>query len=184
MSWTAPFTVVTNQVWTASAFNTYVRDDLLETAPGEATSGSDGNIFSAVSANSISENTIGHTSVTTSATTTSTTYTSSLSTGASGPSVTIEVNSKALAILSVECSNGTANVESYASIDVSGANTVAANDQWSVFNKATTGGSMLRCETAHLFTGFSPGSTTFTAMYRVPSGTGTFVNRSLIVIPF
>jgi hypothetical protein len=32
-------------------------------------------------------------------------------------------------------------------------------------------------------TGLTPGSTTFTAKYDVTGGTGTFANRSIVVVP-
>jgi len=35
----------------------------------------------------------------------------------------------------------------------------------------------------YLVTGLSPGSTTFTAQYRVTSGEGQFSMRSIVVIP-
>ncbi|GII42264.1 hypothetical protein [Planotetraspora phitsanulokensis] len=40
MAWSAPMTAVANSIFTTAAFNQYVRDNLLETAPAKATTGS------------------------------------------------------------------------------------------------------------------------------------------------
>lgn len=67
------------------------------------------------------------------------------------------------------------------SVAVSGASTVAANDNWS-----------MRCDvsafqniggTHKLFTGLTPGSTTFTLQLKTATGTGHAFERQLTAIP-
>ena len=51
MAWSAPMTAVSGSVLTAAQFNTYVRDNLNETAPAKATAA--GQIFVSTAANAI-----------------------------------------------------------------------------------------------------------------------------------
>jgi hypothetical protein len=63
---------------------------------------------------------------------------------------------------------------------VSGASTVAASDAQAFSNE---GDKATQASATYVVTGLTGGSNTFTAKYRVSGNTGTFVNRSITVIP-
>ena len=118
--------------------------------------------------------------VATAETTTSTSYTD-LAT--SGPEVTVTTGTKALVIYTSEISNNTSNAYSNMSYAVSGATTIAALDTQSLFIRQTssTTGQPFRASATSVVT-LTAGSNTFTAKYRVNSGTATFQDRSIFVI--
>lgn len=174
MTWSAPMTAVAGATFSAAQFNQYVRDNLNETAPAKATGS--GQVFVSTGANAIAARTPSGAVVTSSQTTASTSYVD-LSTV--GPSATVTTGTQALAWFGALISNSGAN-SSRMSVTVSGASSVAASDQWAAINVGT---SALRLFSAHLFTGLVAGSNTFTSKYDVSAGTGTFVNRELIIYP-
>lgn len=105
-----------------------------------------------------------------------------------GPAVTVTIGNKGLAIVFLSLSNvfnNTTNGASYMGFAISGANTVAAGDAYSIHLLAT-GGSVPQAGfgAPFLLTGLTPGSTTFTAKYRsLGSDTASFVDRRIAVIP-
>ena len=108
--------------------------------------------------------------------TTSTSYTDL----ATSQSVTITTGTKALVMVSMFSYNGTANQSDYMSFAVSGATTIAADDQYAacVANDTNTGSVSTRASIVTL----TAGSNTFTAKFKVQGGTGQFTTRYLIVI--
>jgi uncharacterized protein YmfQ (DUF2313 family) len=84
-----------------------------------------------------------------------------------------------------ELSNDTAGSSVYVGVAVSGANTVAAADAESIRYRtpASSGSYLQRWSVSKLFTGLTPGSTTFTLQYRITGGTGTVLNRNIIGTP-
>ena len=176
MAWSAPMTAVSGSVFTAAQFNTYVRDNLNETAPAKATAA--GQIFVSTAASAIAARTVNADFIATQETTTSTSYTD-LAT--SGPSVT--ATTSASAIVAIYCnqstSGGTAAWMSYA---ISGATSAASDDNRAVQLQSTGG---QRCGGTFFHSSIlNPGTNTFKAEYRVStSGTGTFSVRRLMVIP-
>ena len=115
--------------------------------------------------------------VATSQTTTSTSYTD-LATA--GPAVTLTTGTKALVIVTTTLfNNGIQNM--WASYAVSGSTTIAASDtvaiQWT--NPASY---RFRLSAASRLTTLTAGSNTFTMKYRVDAGTGTYLDREIIVI--
>lgn len=113
--------------------------------------------------------------VATSQTTTSTTY-ADLST--TGPAVTILTGTSALVTVGgnlVPSGAGTFAIMSFA---VSGASTVAAADA----TAAATETDNLNISKQSLITGLTAGANTFTAKYRVVSGTGTFQRRTISAV--
>ena len=177
MAWTAPMTAVSGIVWTSAQFNAHIRDNLLETMPGKATAAN--RMFVSNGMNSIAERVPTQTTVATSQATTSTTYTNLTTTG---PTVTVTTGTKALAWFGAEMSHSSNN-EASTSVEVSGASSVSASDNWRCMQSGTTSGNANRFLVCHLFTGLNPGSNVFTMKYRTNSGTGTFANRDLIVLP-
>jgi hypothetical protein len=68
-------------------------------------------------------------------------------------------------------------------VAVSGASSVAANDNWALIRDGLAAVNILQMGDFHLFTGLTAGSNIFTMQYKVGSNTGTFVRRELLVIP-
>jgi hypothetical protein len=117
------------------------------------------------------------TAVATSETTASITYVA-LTTA---QTVTVNIGSNGLALVSISCfvSNSGANY-SEIGFAISGTNTVAASDPFSITKNGTTGE---RITGTFLVTGLTAGSNTFAAQYRVTGGTGTFSDRKIAVVP-
>ena len=61
----------------------------------------------------------------------------------------------------------------------------AASDTqaFSVLRGGSQGAIAVQGTATFYVTGLTPGSTTFTAKYDVTGGTGTFANRSIVVVP-
>lgn len=116
--------------------------------------------------------------VATQQTTTSTSYTD-LTT--SGPAVTVTTGTKALVIITSRLWNTTQNAVVYMGYAVSGASTVAATDTTALILKDPQSYSDFRMSAASVVT-LTAGSNTFTAKYRVDSGTGDFKNRTIFVM--
>lgn len=121
--------------------------------------------------------------VATSQTTTSTSYTD-LSTA--GPSVTVYVGSsgKVLISLTARASNSSTATGTKMGFTASGANTLAADDTRALVVAGTTPtGLSDRSSFTYIITGLNEGRTTFTSKYAVTSGTGTFLDRNISVMP-
>lgn len=170
-------TAVSGSVYTAAQFNTFVRDNLNETAPAKATQPS--RLIVTDGANSIAERDLVEDSITTAETTASTTF-ADLATP--GPSVTVTTGSKALVIITAMMSNSTVNGINIATFEVSGATTSAANIVRAVENTSSTANAVLRASATTLFSSLTPGSNTFTMKYQVNAGTGTFQRRNIAVL--
>lgn len=180
MSWSAPMTAVANSTFTASQFNQFVRDNLNECAPAKATAA--GSYFAANGVNSIVERR-GVTAVDLgSGTTTSTTFANLNSPASAGPAVTVETGPNALVIVRASIENNGAG-SARMGYDISGAHTQAAADNRGIhiFSGANIN---IGASDVTLMTTLTPGTSTFTAKYRVSSGTGTFDDRRITVMPF
>lgn len=178
MAWTAPMTAVANAVFTSSQYNTHVRDNLLETAPAKATVA--GTYSIATGPNSIQERVPTTAEVNTNEGTSTTTYTD-LATP--GPSVTVTTGTKAIVWFNSQVVNSSANVETYATVEVSGATTISADDSWAICQDGAPASQFWGFGTTTMFTTLNSGSNTFTMKYRVSAGTGTYRRRNIIVLP-
>lgn len=176
MAWSAPMTAVASSVFTAAQFNTFIRDNLNETAPAKATTS--GAYFTVSNTNEITERVAQSASVLVSETTTSTSYTD-LTTA--GPEVTVDTGPFALVLVhgSVENSGAGSSRMAY---EVSGASSIAPADNRGICTFGVAGTGVVASGVA-LHTDLTPGTNTFTAKYRVASGTGTFLSRRLVVFP-
>lgn len=67
-------------------------------------------------------------------------------------------------------------------VAVSGASTIAAADARSLFAYYAAA-YRYQMSSAYVYTGLTAGSNTFTMQYKVSAGTGTFLNRHIIVFP-
>lgn len=181
MAWTTPMTAVANTAFTAAQFNTYVRDNLVETAPGKATAGfANGSIPVKSGTNQISMRTPVQAQVLTQQSSSNTSY-GDLSTF--GPSVTCTTGAYALVIWHASLLNSGTN-SSFVSVALSGATTFAAADDRALRHRdgtGTNGEEMMSCH--FLFTTLNAGSNTFTLKYRTIGGTATYQDRRITVIP-
>lgn len=179
MAWSAPMTAIAGAIFSAAQFNQYVRDNLNETAPAKATAASQ--IFVSTGVNAIVARQPSTASVATTQTTSSTSYTNLTTVG---PQITVTTGTIAIVLFSVGCANNTANAATYASVAVSGASSVAASDAWCILVDGNAANNFFRCGNAHVFTGLTAGSNTFTIQYRVGSATtASYQNREINVIP-
>lgn len=177
MAWTAPMTAVPNDIFKASDFNTYIRDNLLETAPGLPDS-PNGSFYVTTGENSISGSSVSLNRVDASASTASTTYTDL---SPSGPSVTLTVNNSVVIGLGARMTNSSSTGQSRMSVEWSNDGvTNSASDNYSL---TYTGTPIFKLGNTFLLA-TTPGQYTFTAKYRVSAGTGTFQNRTMLVFPF
>lgn len=156
MAWTGFPTWVVGQVSTASDWNTYVAANMA--------------FLAGVAANQVA----------TQQSSASTSYTD-LSTV--GPAVTLVTGANAIVAVGSNIENANLSVNTYMSYAVSGASTVAANDQWSVAWGPNVASGYWSMSFVSFQTGLTPGSNTFTAKYRCSGGTGFWAQRYLVVWP-
>jgi hypothetical protein len=175
VAWTAPMTAISGSVFTAAQFNTFVRDNLNECPASKATT--PGSLFVVSDTNQLAERTPATATVATSQTTTSTSYTDLATVG---PAVTVTTGPMALVGLYNANLNSSGTTASLMSYEVTGASAQAPNDNIAVGVATTTG---TRAGALFLVTGLTPGSNTFTCRYRVGGGTGTYVDRRILVVP-
>lgn len=117
--------------------------------------------------------------VTTLQSTSSTTFTS-LTTP---QSVTVTVGNSGIVLVSVSTNVGNTVVGNYslAAYQASGANTVTATDDTGVYlrNNSAVAGGENTIGKVFMLTGLTPGSTVFTLLFKVNSGTGNFERREI-----
>lgn len=178
MAWSAPMTAVAGATFTAAQFNQYVRDNLNQTAPALATTASQ--LFVSTGANAIATRVPSTATVTTSESTTTTSYTD-LATA--GPSITVTCGTIAMVWFAASQANNVADHACLTSVEVSGASSVTASDNWAILSDGVTAGNFIRYGMAHAFTGLTAGSNTFKMKYRAGSTTASFQFRELLVLP-
>lgn len=174
MAWTAPMTFVSGTVLTAAQLNTHLRDNLAETAPAKALT--PGGIFVTNDVNQIVERVPKSGFVDPSQDTTSSSYTDLATVG---PSVTTTTGTRALVLISAGITSSTTSA-SRASFGVSGASSIEPDDNWSI---RLSGVFSVNCGTHHFMTDLSPGTNTFTMKYLSGSGSTSFFDRRITVIP-
>ena len=180
MSWTAPMTAIAGASVAAADFNTYIRDNLNQTAPGIATSIS--SWFTASGVNQLAERFPKQANALGSSTTTSTSYGNL----ADAVTTSVTVDTGTMALVSIYCNltnsiGGGGNNRTWMSFSISGATTAAGDDSRSIDHSSSSG---MRWGATILMTGLTPGNNTFTLQYRTTTGTGTFSQRRIAVIPF
>lgn len=178
MAWSAPMTAVAGATFTAAQFNQYVRDNLNSTAPALATAASQ--IFVSTGANAITTRTPSTATIVTAENTASTSYTD-LATA--GPIISVATGTIAVVLFAASLTNGTANSMTVASVEVSGASSVSASDNWMIQADGLPASQFNRFGVTHVFTGLTAGTNTFKMKYRCGSGTGMFQFREINVIP-
>lgn len=180
MAWTAPMTAISGSVFTAAQFNTFVRDNLNETAPAKATT--EGRYFVAGGPNSINERAWATSITNTIETTNSTSYTDLTTVG---PSVTVTTGTQAFIFVTSQLVCDTSGQTARASFEVSGATTRSALDSEALSNLRVATGNDQRSSVLTGLGGLTPGSNTFTMKYRTSGASiSTFGNRRILVMPF
>jgi hypothetical protein len=172
-------TAVAGATFTAAAFNQFVRDNLLETAPAKATAASQ--LFVSTGPNAITTRVPSQASVTTNQSTSSSTFTDLTTVG---PRVTLETGTIAFCWFGASQAHSANDNETACSVAVSGASTVAASNAWQHSTDGVTAGNYVRGTSFHIFTGLTPGVNVFTMKYRLGvSGVASFRDRELGVLP-
>lgn len=104
-----------------------------------------------------------------------------------GPAVTVTVSSSGMLLVQVasDIKVTSSSDGGRMGFDISGASTVAANDQDSLKYEAKVSNAELRASRVVLVTGLNPGATTVTAKYRSsPNNSGsTYTDRNIWVLP-
>lgn len=177
MAWSAPMTAVAGNVFTASQYNTFVRDNLMETAVAAATV--PGSIIVGNGSHEVVQRTPVWTSLTGGATMSSTSY-GDLSDQV-GPTLTVQ--SGPVMVIWLYCNQyNTAGNAAWMTFEISGDSSVVAADSNAVQLQGTDGD---RNGCGILVDGLSAGTNIVTAKYRVSTaGTGYFSQRRLVVWPF
>lgn len=181
MAWTTPLTATSNTALTAAQWNASVRDNLLQTAPALATTA--GGMFATTGANAIAQRIPSSSQVSGSDVTAFTSYVDL--NGGANPVVTVTCGVAALVSVGALAANSTSGANTFCSYAVSGANTIAGTDATSLGGvSSAAGATAVTGSRVRLETGLAAGSNTFTEKYRVSTGTGTFSNRHIAVVPF
>jgi hypothetical protein len=178
MAWSTPLTAVANSALTAAQWNASVRDNLLETAPAKATAA--GQIFVATGANAIAARTITRATVGTSQTTASTSY-ADLATA--GPSVSVITGTRAVVFFSSQVAHDTANVAARVSIEITGASSFSADDSFEIVHDGMPANQGVGWSRFRYYDTLTGGSNTFALKYKTTSGTATFSERDILVVP-
>jgi hypothetical protein len=180
MAWTAPKTWVANAILTAAELNVHVRDNLSETAPAKATTSGSmivGNGLNRIVERIPAGNINGANESTGSSTMTDLTT--------AGPSVQVTTGTKCFVIVTCRSENSVAGSGATMGYQVSGASALAADSAKGLRSTSPTAGARSRSSAVIFETGLTPGSNTFTAKYQIAtSGTATFAERAIAVIPF
>lgn len=180
MAWSVPMTAVANTAFTAAQFNTFIRDNLLETAPAKATT--PGSYFVTTDTNNIEERVAQSQIISMAESTTSTSYTDLVT---FGPSLTLTTGTQALVIFGGQVGNTTStSASARIALEISGSTSIAPTDNQAFGHVQSPGTSARAIGTnGYLYTTLTPGTNTFTLKYRVSSGQGLFHFRKLSVLP-
>lgn len=178
IAWSTPPTAAAGDTFTASMWNTGVRDNLNMTAPAIATTA--GRIIVTSGVNAVAQRAVVDGINDTGGTTTSTSYTATLSGGGTSPSATVTSGTALMVFINSACANSATNW-SLCAYAISGATTFAANDVLAVIQDGGSGKDD-RFGVSNLHQGITAGSNTVQLQYRVTGSTGTFTKRRLQVM--
>lgn len=113
-------------------------------------------------------------------TTTSTSYVTTLTGDATAISVTLVTGTTAL--VQIECvSNVSVLGTSFLSFSVSGATTLAVDEENGTRDVSEAGGRVVGCSRSLIITGLTAGTNTFTLNYKTDGGTLTMMTRNMLV---
>lgn len=97
--------------------------------------------------------------------------------------VTVTIGDSGIAIVFIQAQHANTGGYNLTSFAISGATTRAADDTTCIQAAGHASGVQVQVGNAYVVTGLTAGSTTFKMKYKVISGTGTFANRRIAVIP-
>lgn len=184
MAWTTPMTFVDGSILTAPQMNTFLRDNMLETAPGKAIDNSFpqyiSSIFVTEAYNSITQRSVVADVVAAAESTDSEDW---VDLDTTGPEVTVETGERALYLFTAEVVNDSPDATSYYAVEVSGASSIEPYSGRGARTDGVPNGNRMRVGMARLETNLTPGLNTFTMKYAVATGTATYDSRDLVVIP-
>ena len=183
MAWSAPLTAVANATLTAAQWNASVRDNLLMTAPALATAA--GNFFVSTGANSLAQRVPSSDTVNTTETTTSTSYVNLTTAGPTCSAVVSDI--RVIVWWAVQSNSNAISTESISSIDVSGATTTAASDNYCTdVQQPASGSAFVDISVSRMVRlTVTAGSNTYQVKYRIAgTGTASFRRRSIVTLPF
>lgn len=175
MAWSNPPTAAAGDTFTASMWNTGVRDNLNMMAAAVATAA--GRLIVTSAPNTVAQRQVVQDIVDDGEDTSSTSYTNLATTG---PDVTVTTGVRALIFLNSAVANDASN-NSYASYEITGATTSAAIDGRAIVMDGASGKDD-RIGVSNLAASITPGSNTFRMRYRVSAATGTYTKRSIMVM--
>lgn len=182
MAWTAPKTFTAGSLLPETDLNTYLQNNMKESFAEKATAAHQYAVVS--SANTLVARTIkAGTSVTTAQATSSTTF---VDLATVGPTITsLATGTRALVIMTCAANNNTIGEEARMSVAVSGATTLAADNNYCVLSCDGPSASHYVQTSLAVVLVLTAGNNTFTAKYRssTAGSSATFANRNLIVMP-
>lgn len=157
-------TFVANTALTAAQLNTFLRDNLNETAPAKATAA--GQWFVSTTDNSIAARNISSASNLSGAAITSTSYTDG-----NGPTLTLLTGQYAMVTISAQMKINVANESIFANYVVTGATTISTQDSAELVHNCNSANTYDRtCSIT--WCNLTPGTNTFTMKYRVSTNSG------------
>ena len=182
MAWTAPVTWIDGSVLTSAQLNTFLRDNLLETAPAKAShnGGLGGGYFTTVGKNLIAERSINSSTLGAFTQSTSSNDWGDLAT--KGPGVTTITGKKALVFFGGAISHNSNDGGAAISVEVNGATEISASDDWALYWNRTLD-SFTEWMRYYLFHDLTPGENTFVLKYKASGGVANFSTRKLVVLP-
>jgi hypothetical protein len=182
MAWSSPFTAVTGNVFTASQWNQYGRDNLRVSEAAVALSA--GGLICTTAANTLIQRNPDVLMIPFYDSTTTTTYVDLPL--ISGPAITVANGTACLISVGSLLYNDTAGLGSRITFALSGSNTLSATDDNSFYAESGTAKDTFHGTWTGVRTGMTAGSTTFTVKYRTTAGggTSTFAHRVIAVVPF
>lgn len=181
MVWTTPKTFSTGDSLTSEDLNVYLRDNFNETAPAKAKEA--GGFFVVADFHEIMERRVHQDFNLHTGSTTSTSYGDLTGSYGTGPTVTVDTGTTALVIMGAHLWNSTAGATVLMGHEVTGDSTLGAGDSLALLFEPASATQTLASSYWALREDLTPGTNTFTAKYRVTSGTGSFIRRRLMVIP-
>lgn len=179
MAWTTPMTFVSGTGLTAAQLNTYLRDNMNETAPAKATTA--GYHFVSTGPNAIAERAI---EISTVASVQDSTSLDFANLATVGPQITCTTGSRAMYFVTAQTYNLTSYGATYMAVEVTGSSSIAPSkgNALVVDGMNQTQQNTFRCTAVFVETNLTPGSNTFTAKYCVNGNTGRWQNRQLVVM--
>ena len=182
MAWSSPFTAVTGNVFTASQWNQYGRDNLLISEAAVALSA--GGLICTTAANALIQRNPTVLMIPFYDATATTTYVD-LPNGA-GPAFSVANGTACLISVGATLYNSNAGLGSRMTFALSGSNTLSATDDNSFYAESGTAGDTFSGTWTGVRMAMTAGTTTFTAKYRTTAGggTSTFAHRVIAVVPF